>query len=106
MTTLADLSRPMALMRLLAVDHPHLPAPHVGVSPHHPHSLALSVHGSLGAFEAWREALGIEPEAVRRNTQSGGMTLVLTAAATIADAHVELVGYSPNVAAVLAEVAA
>jgi hypothetical protein len=95
----------MALMRLLAADHPNLPAPHVGVSPHHPHRLTLSVHGDLGAFEAWREALGIDPDAVRRNTQSGGMTLVLTAAATIADAHVELVGYSPNVALVAEAVA-
>jgi hypothetical protein len=95
----------MALMRLLAADHPHLPAPHVGVSPHYPYRLELSVHGDLGAFEAWREALGVDPEAVRRNTQSGGMTLVLTAATTIADAHVELVGYSPNLALVAEAVA-
>jgi hypothetical protein len=95
----------MALLRLLAVDHPHLPAPHVGVSPHHPHSLALAVHGDLGGFEAWREALGIDPEAVRRNTQSGGMTLVLTGSATVADAHVELVGYAPNLALVAEAVA-
>lgn len=105
MTTFSDLSRPMALMRLLATDHPNLPAPHVGVSPHHPHTLALSVHGDLAGFEAWREALGIAPEAVRRNTQSGGMTLVLSAAATIADAHVEIVGYSPNLALVAEAVA-
>jgi hypothetical protein len=95
----------MALMRLLAADHPNLPAPHVGVSPHHPHTLALSVHGDLGNFEAWREALGIDPNAVRRNTQSGGTTLVLSAAATVADAHVELVGYAPNLALVAEAVA-
>lgn len=105
MTTLADLSRPMALMRLIAADHPNLPAPHLGVSPHHPHSLSLSVHGDLGAFEAWREALGIDPGTVRRNTQSGGTTLVLTGSATIADAHVELVGYAPNLALVAEAVA-
>lgn len=105
MTTFADLSRPLALLRLLAADHPNLPAPHVGVSPHHPHSLALSVHGDLGGFEAWREALGIDPDAVRHNTQSGGTTLVLSAFATVADAHVELVGYAPNLALVAAAVA-
>jgi hypothetical protein len=95
----------MALMRLLAADHPALPAPHVGISAHYPHRLNLSIHGDLAAFEAWREALGVAPEAVRRNTQSGGMTLVLTASATIADAHVELIGYSPNLALVAEAVA-
>ncbi|MFI1166494.1 hypothetical protein ACH4UM_23560 [Streptomyces sp. NPDC020801] len=105
MTTFADLSRPLALLRLLSADHPQLPAPHVGVSPHHPHYLTLSVHGDLGGFEAWREALGIDPGEVRHNTQSGGTTLVLTGTATIADAHVELVGYAPNLALVVEAVA-
>ncbi|MGW0584470.1 hypothetical protein ACWD25_53235 [Streptomyces sp. NPDC002920] len=105
MKTVADLSRPMALLRLLAADHPNLPAPHMGISPHHPHTLALSVHGDLRAFEAWREALGIAPETVRHNTQSGGTTLVLTGSATIADAHVKLVGYAPNLSLVAAAAA-
>lgn len=105
MTTLADLSRPLALMRLLAADYPTLPAPHVGVSPHHPDSLALSVHGDLGAFEAWREALGIDPDTVRRNTQSADTTLVLSGSTSIADARVELIGYAPNLALVAAAVA-
>ncbi|MGW2721349.1 hypothetical protein [Streptomyces sp. NPDC001492] len=105
MTTIADLSGSMALMRLLASDHPNLPAPHLGVSPHYPNRLTLSVHGDLAGFEAWREALGISPEAVRHNTQSGGTTMVLTAAATVADAHVELIGYAPNLALVTAAVA-
>ncbi len=105
MTTFADLSAPLALMRLLAADHPNLPAPHVGVSPNYPHRLTLSVHGDLGKFEAWREALGIDPDAVRRNTQSGGTTLVLSAAATVADAHVELIGYAPNLTLITEAVA-
>lgn len=105
MTTFADLSRPMALMRLLAADHPNLPAPHLGISPHHPDCLALSVHGGLDKFEAWREALGIDPLAVRRNTQSGGTTLVLSGFAEIADARVELVGYAPNLTLVAEAVA-
>ena len=105
MTTFTDLSRPMALLRLLAADHPDLPAPHVGMSPHFPHRLNLSVHGDLAEFEAWREALGIDANEVRHNTQSGDTTLVLAATATIADAHVELVGYAPNLALVAAAVA-
>ncbi|MFF9118354.1 hypothetical protein ACF09Y_22590 [Streptomyces massasporeus] len=105
MTTLAELSTPLALFRLLVADHPHLPAPHVGVSPHRPDCLALSVHGGLDKFEAWREALGIDPLTVRRNTQSGDTTLVLSGSATIADARVELVGYAPNLALVAEAVA-
>lgn len=105
MTTLADLSRPMALLRLLAVDHPDLPAPHVNVSPHRSDCLQLSVHGDLAVFEAWREALGIAPETVRHNTQSGGTTLILSATAIVADAHVDLFGYAPNVALVAQAVA-
>lgn len=101
MTTFADLSRPLALLRLLSADHPDLPAPHVGVSPHHPHCLTLSVHGDLAGFEAWREALDIDPHAVRHNTQSGDTTLVLRGITTVADAHVELVGYAPNLALVV-----
>lgn len=98
MTTFADLSRPMALLRLLAADHPALPAIDVQVSPIYPDRLRLSVHGDLGAFEAWREALGIDPEAVRHNLQSGDTTLVLAASTVIADAHVDLTGYSTNLA--------
>ncbi|MGW1160428.1 hypothetical protein ACWD48_19850 [Streptomyces sp. NPDC002519] len=98
MTTIADLSRPMTLLRLLAVDHPDLPAPHANVSPHRPDVLQLSVHNDLSAFEAWREALDVDPEAVRHNLQSGDTTVVLSAFAEIADAKVELVGYSQNMA--------
>lgn len=95
MTTVADLSRPLALLRLLAADHPNLPAPHVHISPIYPEALTLSIHGDLGAFEAWREALAIDPETVTTNVQ-GGMTRVLKAPATVADAQIKLVGYSPN----------
>jgi hypothetical protein len=104
-TSIADLSRPLALLRLLAADHPTLPAPYVGVSPHRPDCLQLSVHGDLGVFEAWREALGIEPATVRRNLQSGDTTMVLSGLGTIADAKVELLGYSSN-QALVAEAAA
>lgn len=102
MTTLADLSRPMALMRLLAVDHPSLPAVDVMITPIYPNLLTLSLHDNLGSFEAWREALGIDPTAVERKVQSNGATAVLRAETTIAEARVELVGYSPNIAALKA----
>jgi hypothetical protein len=94
----------MALLRLLAADHPNLPAPHIGISSHYPGQLEFSIHRDLGAFEAWREALGIDPAAVRRDLQSGDTTMVLTAVAEIADAKVVLVGYARNLS-LLAEVA-
>ncbi|MFF3928167.1 hypothetical protein [Streptomyces hirsutus] len=93
---LADLSRPLALLRLLTADHPDLPAVDIHVSSHYPNALEFAIHNDLGAFEAWREALGIDPAAVRRNLQSGDMTMVLSATAEIADATVRIVGYSPN----------
>lgn len=105
MTTFADLSAPLALLRLLAADHPDLPAPDVHVSRLYPDQLVLSVHDDLGTFEAWREALGIDPDTIERRLQSADTTAVLTASTTIADASVELVGYGPNVA-LLAAVAA
>lgn len=98
MTTFADLSRPLALLRLLAADHAELPALDVHISPHSPDFLRLSIHNDLSAFEAWREALGIAPSSVRHNLQSGDTTTVLTAFTEIADAKAELVGYSRNLA--------
>ncbi|MEV0220811.1 hypothetical protein [Streptomyces sp. NPDC050704] len=97
-TTIADLSRPLALLRLLTADHPELPALNIAISPNVPGRLDLAVHNDLAAFEAWREALGIDSGAVRHNLQSGDTTVVLTAAAEIADARVNLVGYSRNMA--------
>lgn len=105
MTSFADLFRPLALLRLLAADHPDLPAPDVHVSRLYPEQLVLSVHDSFGTFEAWREALGIDPDTIERKLQGSDTKAVLRASATIADASVELVGYGPNVA-LLAAVAA
>lgn len=105
MTTFADLSAPLALLRLLAADHPDLPALDVHISKHSPDCLRLSIHHDLGAFEAWREALGIDPDTIERKLQSADTTVVLMASTTVADASVELVSYSHNVA-LLAAVAA
>jgi hypothetical protein len=99
---LAELTVPMALLRSLAVDHPNLPAPYVSLSPHQGGRIDLSLHNDLGSFEVWREALGIEPSAVRRNLQSGDMTLVLTAHGEISGTKVQLTGYAPNVLLVAA----
>jgi hypothetical protein len=96
MKTLADLTGPLATMRLLAAEHPDLPAPHIDVTPIYPNVLTLSLHHSLGDFEAWREALGITPDSVERKILGAGTTAMLEARTLFAGATVELVGHGPN----------
>ncbi|MFC9805146.1 hypothetical protein [Streptomyces griseoaurantiacus] len=96
--TLDDLTVSLRALRMLAVDFPNLPAPDVTVSPVFPEWLRLSFHdssgGSLAAFEQWRTALGIAPEAVDYGTQSGGLTRVLKAEGHFAGAVIVLTGFA------------
>ncbi|WDV53403.1 hypothetical protein PV963_25090 [Streptomyces coeruleorubidus] len=96
--TLDDLTVPLRALRLLAVDFPHLPAPDVDVSPIFPEWLRLSFHDtsgeSLAAFEQWRTALRIAPEAVDSRTQSAGRTRVLKAEGQFAGAGIVLTAYA------------
>nr|WSZ15606.1 hypothetical protein OH837_20905 [Streptomyces canus] len=91
--TLDDLSVPLRALRLLAADFGHLSAPFVAVSTIYPDRLELSFHDDLAGFEAWREALGIPPEAVVYREQSHGHTRVLKASADRVGTVVDLVGY-------------
>ncbi|MET9526742.1 hypothetical protein [Streptomyces coeruleorubidus] len=101
--TLDDLTVPLRALRLLAVDFPHLPAPDVDVSPVFPEWLRLSLHDtsceSLAAFEQWRTALRIAPEAVDSRTQSDGRTRVLKAEGQFAGAVIVLTAYADEPAA-------
>ncbi|MFE9886815.1 hypothetical protein [Streptomyces scopuliridis] len=99
MSTLADLSAPLTALRLVAVDHPGLPAADVQVSPIYPTLLRIALHDNFADFEAWREALHIDPAAVGHRTQGDGTTAVLKARAEFAGADVEIVGYGPNLGA-------
>ena len=92
--TLDDLSVPLQALRLLATDFWHLPAPEVDVTSIYPNRLKLRFHRDLADFEAWREALGIAPNAVRHGTQEGGHTRVLRADTQCAGAELELVAYA------------
>ncbi|MGW7572886.1 hypothetical protein [Streptomyces sp. NPDC054765] len=96
--TLDNLMVPLRALRLLAVDFPHLPAPDVDVSPLYPERLRLSFHDttseSLAAFEQWRTALRIAPEAVNSRTQNDGCTRVLVADGLFAGAVVVLTAYA------------
>jgi hypothetical protein len=91
--TLDSLTLPLRALRVLAVDFGHLPAPDVQVSTIYPDRLRLRFHDGLSAFEAWRAALGVDPDAVRYGEQSDGRTCVLTTTAEFAGAVLELTGY-------------
>lgn len=92
--TLDELAAPLRVLRLLAADFGHLPAPDVGVSRIYPERLILRFHEGLHAFEAWREALAVPPERVTHAVQGEGTTRVLKASTDYAGAQVHLHGYT------------
>ncbi|WP_330290539.1 hypothetical protein [Streptomyces sp. NBC_00576] len=91
--TLDGMAVALRALRLLAVDFGHLPAPHVDLSTIFPDHVQLHFHSDLSAFEAWRDALGIDPDTVGYGEQSAGQTRVLTTSADFAGAVLELTGY-------------
>ncbi|MFF7973349.1 hypothetical protein [Streptomyces sp. NPDC007905] len=99
---LDDLSVPLRVLRLLAIDFPDLTAPNVDVSPVYPQVLRLSLHetscDSFAAFESWRLALGIEPGTVDFHIQSDGRTAVLQGRGAYGGADVELTAYAASLA--------
>ncbi|MET9070979.1 hypothetical protein ABZX95_02135 [Streptomyces sp. NPDC004232] len=92
--TLDGLAAPLRVLRLLAADFGHLPAPDVDLSPIYPERLTLRFHGGLHAFEAWREALAVPPEKVAHGVQGDGTTRVLKASTDYGGAEVHLHGYT------------
>ncbi|MEV6357691.1 hypothetical protein [Streptomyces hydrogenans] len=91
--TLSDLAAPMTALIVLDTKFSHLPAPNVDFCPVYPDRLRLSLHDDLGAFEAWREALNIDPAAVVHRVQGGGGTRVLKVHGRFVGADIELVGF-------------
>ncbi|MGW3021217.1 hypothetical protein [Streptomyces longwoodensis] len=104
--TMDDLAVPLRALRLLSADFGRLAAPTVGVTTIWPDRLELSFHGDLAAFEAWRAALDIAPDAVTHSTQSGGRTRVLLGFGQYAGATVKLVAYADVPAPALSGAAA
>ncbi|MFF2777892.1 hypothetical protein ACFVU3_23620 [Streptomyces sp. NPDC058052] len=96
--TLADLAAPLTALVALDARFSHLPAPNVDLCPVYPDRLCLSLHDDLGAFEAWREALNIDPAAVVHRVQGNGGTRVLKVHGRFAGADIELTGFTPALA--------
>ncbi|MFE6282921.1 hypothetical protein [Streptomyces sp. NPDC057877] len=91
---LDEMALPLRALRMLAADFGHLSAPSVQVSTIYPERLELSFYDDLPGFEAWREALGVAPDAVTYREQSDGRTRVLRASVDYAGAVVCLTGYA------------
>ncbi|MEW2114563.1 hypothetical protein AB0945_05115 [Streptomyces sp. NPDC005474] len=91
--TLDGMAVALRALRVLAVDFGHLPAPDVDVSTFCPDRLRLRFHDNMSAFEAWRAALGVDPDTVVYSEQSAGLTRVLKTTADFAGAVLELTGY-------------
>lgn len=92
--TLDGLAAPLRVLRVLAADFGHLPAPDVDLTRIYPDRLTLRFHEGLHTFEAWREALAVPPEKVTHRLQSDGTTLVLKASTDYAGAELHLHGYT------------
>ncbi|MFE7410211.1 hypothetical protein [Streptomyces laurentii] len=99
--TLADLAAPLLALQTAARVFSHLPAPTVRVSTIAPDRLDLTFHDDdfspvapLAAFEAWREALGIDAMDVVHRVHSDGRTGALSVHGVFAGAAVELVAYT------------
>ncbi|QWQ42162.1 hypothetical protein KME66_14935 [Streptomyces sp. YPW6] len=92
--TMSGLSAAVTVLASLMDRFPDLPAVDVHVSTVFPDQVELSAHSGLAAFEAWREALGIEPGAVVHRVQSGGTTRVLDAQTVFTGIRLRLVGYA------------
>ncbi|MFG2750064.1 hypothetical protein [Streptomyces xanthophaeus] len=91
---LEALDAPLRVLRLFASEYPHLPAPAVSVSTVYPELLELSFHDNLAGFEAWREALKLDPGSVSYHVHAHSGTRVLKAETTYAGAGLCLVGFA------------
>ncbi|WP_327223090.1 hypothetical protein OG229_02780 [Streptomyces platensis] len=72
----SDQTRALIALTNLADEHPHLPAPEMHVHGHISLSAMVTVevvlHGDEDGFEAWRQALGIDPGDVQQRQLSLG----------------------------------
>ncbi|MFI2318031.1 hypothetical protein AMK17_36345 [Streptomyces sp. CB00072] len=92
--TMSGLSAAVTVLASLMARFPDRPAVDVHVSTIFPDQVELSAHNDLAAFEAWREALGIDPWSVVHKVQNRGTTRVLDAHAVFTGIRLRLVGYA------------
>ncbi|MFD6873311.1 MULTISPECIES: hypothetical protein [unclassified Streptomyces] len=96
--TLRDMQAPLLVLGMFAGHFGHLPAPTLSVSGICPSELDMDFFDAPAAFEAWREALGIDPLTITERVQRTGGTRVLVVEAEWAGAHLRLRSFAPVVA--------
>ncbi|MFH9668943.1 hypothetical protein ACH4LQ_27385 [Streptomyces globisporus] len=92
--TMSGLSPAVTDLASLMARFPDRPAVDDHLSTIFPDQVELSAHDDLAVFEAWREALSIDPGAVVHKVQSRGTTRVLDAHAVFTGVRLRLVGYA------------
>lgn len=98
--TLGEMAPALRVLRLIAVECAHLPAPFVHLSPIDSERMELSLHDvdlsgdTFNVFEMWREALGFDPGAVVFRVQGDGRTRVLRVTGPYGGAEVMLTAYA------------
>ncbi|HEY5835966.1 hypothetical protein [Streptomyces sp.] len=93
-TNLAGQHPALSALTQIAVSLGHLPAANIDISSVYPDRLFIRLHDNLGAFEAWRDALGIPADAVFYRSGASGMTL--KAESRYAAATIELTAQAPG----------
>jgi hypothetical protein len=90
--TLADQRRALEALAQIAAAFGHLPAACFDIGDVFPDRIDISVHDDLGAFEAWRVALGIPADAVEFGTMTNRTYLI--GRGSFAGVAVKLTGYA------------
>lgn len=90
-TSTFDLAAAVAVAQSLATRFPLLPAPHIQISGIAPSEVTLHLHDGAAQFEAWREALEIDPPEV--GYSEAGSAGYLRASLLVGLISVKMIGY-------------
>ncbi|MFD7066112.1 hypothetical protein ACFV97_02630 [Streptomyces sp. NPDC059913] len=93
--TLQRQGSPILLLAHLHQTMPHLPIASFHVSPVYPGQLEISLHHSLDAFTAWREALGLDLDGLDARSHQGSSWV--TVDGVVDDVPVKLTGFGDEV---------
>ncbi|MFE5517451.1 hypothetical protein ACFQ9Q_06890 [Streptomyces virginiae] len=96
--SLREMQAPLLVLGAFAGHFWHLPAPTVSVSSVFPERLDLDFFDTPAAFEAWREALGIDPQTISEHVQGDGVNRILTVEAEWGGALLRLRSFAPVLA--------
>ncbi|MER6517334.1 hypothetical protein ABT246_10745 [Streptomyces sp. NPDC001553] len=88
--SLREMQAPLLVLGVFAGHFWHLPAPTVSVSNVFPDQLDLDFFDAPADFEAWREALGIDPQSISTPVQLSKGNRVLTVEAEWGGAQLRL----------------